>query len=126
MSHDTITLSKDEVESIIKDSTAQIKNEVKAGMKEAISEALNELQEDEVGGYLKQLVLVTSGLFFIYFIFILPGTSITPEELTQYNWFNQSLIEFKSNIINFFNKPTNPGNPPAPNLPDSPNNNNNC
>lgn len=31
-----------------------------------------------------------------YFIFILP---VNPEDLTQYNWVNQSLIELKLSII---------------------------
>jgi hypothetical protein len=106
-------------EAVNTDSISQIKSEVKSGMKEAISEALNELQDDaDVTGYLKQLALISSGVFFIYFIFILPGSGISVEDLTQYNWFNQSLIEIKIHIINYFSKPGNP--PTLPNIPDSP------
>lgn len=108
---------KKELQSVLNDSseslTNNIKGQVKEGMKEAIDEALAEMQEDKVNSeLLKQLALISSGLLFVYFFFILPGTSITPEDLAQYNWINQSLIEFKINIINYFNnKPGNPGTP---------------
>lgn len=103
-------------EAVNTDSISQIKSEVKSGMKEAITEALNELEADAdvSSGYLKQLALISSGVFFIYFIFILPGSGV--EDLTQYNWFNQSLIEIKIHIINLFSKPSNPGNPPINNV----------
>jgi hypothetical protein len=64
---------------------------------------------------IKQLALIGSGMFFIYFIFILPGTNINPENLTQWNWVNQSLIELKRTIkdciLNFIGNSGNPGNP---------------
>ena len=70
-----------------------------------ISEAETKNQSDLL---IKQIAIYSSLLFFGYLIFILPGSSITPEELVQYNWFNQSLIEAKVNIINFFTKPSDP------------------
>lgn len=105
------------------DSLSSIKNEVKTGMKEAITEALNELEADNTQYNLIKNIGLTSALLFMgYFIFFLPGTSITPDELTNFNWFNQSLIEIKIHIINYFNKPGNPPNPgnQLPNIPDSP------
>jgi len=38
-----------------------------------------------------------------YFIFVIPGTGTTPEQFIQYNWFNQSLIDFKLQLIDIFN-----------------------
>jgi len=106
------------------DSISQIRNEVKAGMKEAISEALNEMDNDAKAAgidYLKQAALISSGLFFIYFLFILPGTSISTEELVNYNWFNQSLIELKINILNLFNNNSGgPSNSPGGGSPINP------
>jgi hypothetical protein len=109
---------KKELESVLKDSsesiTNNIKGQVKEGMKEAMDEALAEMQEDKINtDLLKQLALISSGLLFFYLFFILPGTSITPEDLTQYNWVNQLLIEFKINVMNYFNN-NNPGNPGTP------------
>lgn len=56
-------------------------------------------------------------IFFAYFLFYLPNASINPQDLTQYNWLNQSLIEFKITvkdlIINLLSNPTNPGTPPT-------------
>jgi hypothetical protein len=101
-----------ELESVLRDSTLQIKNEVKAGIKEGIIEALNEMEVDERPNYLKQIALLGSGVFFIYFLIILPGPSISPEALTEFNWFDQTLIELKIIVKDYFiNKPGNPGDP---------------
>lgn len=94
----------------IKDLSNKIKEEVKLGVKEGISEAavLEELLEvmreehDNAKSDLiniKSIALVSSLLFFSYFLFI--GSSIDPNELIQYNWFNQSLINIKLSIIEF-------------------------
>jgi len=118
---------KNEVESILKDATSQIKEGVKEGVKEALDEALSQMHEDEANSdLLKQLALFSSTIFFIYFIFILPGGSpITPEDLAQYNWMNQSLIEIKITvkdfIISLFSNPSNPSNPGG--SPSTPGNN---
>lgn len=114
-----VTSLKNELESVLKDSTSQIRNEVKAGIKEGIKEALAEtldqIQDDTANqannDLLKQLALFSSSLFLFYFLFILPGSSINPEEFTQYNWFNHSLIDLKFNIINLFTNPSTPRNP---------------
>lgn len=116
--------------------TTNIQNEIKVGIKQGVKEALNEilneinLQNDvqpdvqsEVNiqpnsYFLKDLAFYISLLFFGYFFFVLPGPSINPEVLTDYNWFNQALIEFKITvkdlIVNIFSKPGNPGAPIAP------------
>jgi len=98
---------------------SEIKLGIKQGVKEAISEVLEEMRDEltESQGnseLLKQIALISSGLFYFYFIFILPGSSISPAELVQYNWFNHSLIELKINIINLLFNPGNPGNPGSP------------
>lgn len=111
------TLIKNELESILKDSTSNIRNDVREGMREAIDEALNKMQVDELNSnsnLLKYIALTSSLIFGIYIIFILPGSSITPESLNEYNWVNQSLIDLKINIKDFIinlliNPPTNPG-----------------
>jgi hypothetical protein len=98
--------------------TNNIKNQVKSGIKEGVKEALEDvladLSEENSSAkteFLKQLAVFSGVLFLGYFIFILPGPSISPEELTNYNWLNQGLIEFKGYLINLFNnKPGNPGN----------------
>jgi len=106
----------------VKSSEIDIKTEIKEGVnqgvKEAFDEILTEVSEKNSPDntyLLKQLALASSIVFFSYFLFILPGSSITSEELTQYNWMNQSLIEFKITvtefIVNYFNNPSNPGNP---------------
>lgn len=94
----------------------ELKSNIKEGIKEALDEILTELTEDNsdynTQFYLKQLALASSVLFISYFIFYLPG-SVSQEELIQYNYLNQSLIEFKVYIINFFNTPATGGaNPP--------------
>ena len=116
--------------------TTNIQNEIKVGIKQGVKEALNEilneinLQNDvqpnvqsEVNVqpnsyFLKDLAFYISLLFFGYFFFVLPGPSINTEVLTDYNWFNQALIEFKITvkdlIVNIFSKPGNPGAPTAP------------
>jgi len=94
-----------------KDINLQIKEGMREAFKEVVEEALDKIHEDELeanSDLLKQLALFSSVLFACYFFFILPG-SVNPEVLSQYNWFNQSLIEFKMNIINLFSKPSNPG-----------------
>ena len=109
---------KSDIESIVKETTSQIKGEVKTGMREAIQEALNEMPEDNNSTpYLKYLALISSGLFFIYFLFVLPGTSITTEEFLNYHWINQSLIEFKITIKDLIIAYLNGGNPGNPDNP---------
>jgi hypothetical protein len=103
--------------------TNNIKNQIKEGMKEGVKEAFDEIVTDLQDDYnskaksdlLKQVALFGSVLFIGYFLFILPGTAINPEELAQYNWMNQSLIELKQYLISyFFNNPGNPGGGVAP------------
>lgn len=55
---------------------------------------------------LKIFVFGISVLF--YFFFIIPS-SVSAEEFSQYNWFNQSLIDFKINLINIFSNGTEKG-----------------
>jgi hypothetical protein len=101
------------IESVLQESISQIQIEVKEGIKSGIKEALDEvisdIQEAESkiqSEYLiKQIALISSLLFFGYFIFILPGSTISPNELIQYNWVNQSLIELKINLINILFNP---------------------
>ena len=96
-----------------KDMNLNIKNQVKDGIKEAVGEILDDLlpQADNTNLY-KNIAFTSSLLFLGYFIFILPGSTINAVELANYNWFNQSLIEFKINLINFFiGGGSNPGNP---------------
>jgi hypothetical protein len=108
---------------------AEIKAEVKEGLKEVINEALDRIHEDEIqnqSNTLKNIVLFSGVCFITYFLFVLPGSGVTPEIMSSYNWFNQSLIDFKLNIINYFsNKPGNPSNPgvgsnPEVSLPSNP------
>jgi hypothetical protein len=65
---ETSSTIKTELESILKESTSNIKNEVRSGMKEAIDEALSQYDDDN-SDLLKQTALITSTIFFIYFIF---------------------------------------------------------
>jgi len=84
---------------------------------EAVNELIDEtdIKKEVESDLIRKSALIASVLFFAYFIFILPGPSISPEELTQYSWINQSLIESKILIkdlfVNLFNNPSNPGNP---------------
>jgi hypothetical protein len=96
------------------DLEVQMKAGIKEAMKEAIDEALDKIHEDELqynSNALKNFAFVSGVLFLSYFIFALPGSDITPEALNQFNWFNQSLIQFKLNILSVFSNPTNPGAP---------------
>lgn len=113
---------KNEVESIIKDSTLQIKDEVKAGIKDGIKEVFNEaldsMPEDNTSKYLKSF-LIGSGIFFIY-LFVLPSN---PELISEYNWINQCLIEFKITLKDLIlsyltnsGNPDNGGNPGGTNI----------
>lgn len=122
---------ENELESLIKESNIQdqIKSGIKSGVKEALEEVLgefreelNDLEQQSSSELLKQIALYSSVLFFGYFLFYLPGSSITLTELAEYHWFNQGLIEFKLSLINLFSNPTDPGNPPVdPVIPSSPN-----
>jgi hypothetical protein len=83
-------------------------------MKEVIDEVIAEIQEVDAQAkseLLKNVAFFGSSLFFIYFVFYLPGSTINPEDLVQYNWINQSLIDLKISFINFITNPSNPGNP---------------
>jgi len=91
------------------DLNVQVKEGMRDALKEVIDEALDKIHDEEIqanSNTLKQIALFSSLLFVGYFIFILPGSPISPEELTNFNWFNQGLIEFKLTvkdlIINFF------------------------
>jgi len=86
------------------DINVQIKEGIKEALKEVIDEALDKMHEAETNNnnLIKNIAFTSGVLFLSYFIFILPGPNINPEELIQYNWFNQSLIEFKINIFNLF------------------------
>jgi len=82
----------------------QIKEGMKEGVKEALDEALNQMHDDEVKtNTLKNIAFFTSIVFFVYFIFVLPDSTVTSEVVNQYNWFNHALIEFKIDLINFLN-----------------------
>jgi predicted PurR-regulated permease PerM len=105
------TSSKDQ---LIKEINNQVKEGMREALKDVVDEALDKLQEGELeksSNTIKNVALFGSLLFIAYFVFILPGSSVNPEVLNSYNWLNQSLIEFKLNIMNLFNnKPGNPGN----------------
>ena len=70
-------------------------------MEEVSKDLAQEANQAYYYDVLKQVTIFGVTLFTIYFIFILPG-SVSPEELTQYNWLNQGLIEYKNIIINYF------------------------
>src|SRR5580692_7715114 len=123
---------EDSISSKIRDNP-NIKNQIKDGIKEGVKEAFNEileemqdkqLQSNTNSDLLKQAALISSVLFFGYFLFILPGPSISPEDLTQFNWMNQSLIEIKivvkDMLLYLFSNPSDPGNNGIINSPISP------
>jgi hypothetical protein len=117
----------------VKDSNVNIKNEIKEAIKEGIKESFEDILDElktqadiESQGYsnlLKQLALFSSVALFSYFFFVLPGSNIEPEVFSQYNWFNQSLIEFKITvndlIINLISNPKGPSNPGSPSIPNA-------
>jgi len=94
----------------------QVKIGIKEGVRESLEEILNELNSDlEVktrNELYKNIALTGSILFFGYIIFILPGST---ENILEYNWLNQGLIELKVSVkelISYFiSKPSDPGNP---------------
>lgn len=110
---------KKELESILQESATHIQQEVKEGIKAGMKEALDEVMSDlqaanaKYQSYflLKKTIIISSILFGFYFVFILPGPSMNPEDFTQYNWLNQSLIELKIYIKEFFINGGNGGNP---------------
>lgn len=90
-----------------------IKDGVKEGINDAINDILDKIHENDnnkIETY-KNIAFISTALMLGYFIFILPGSSISLEDLNQYNWINKSLIEIKINIINYFSNPSNPGTP---------------
>jgi hypothetical protein len=94
------------------DLEVQIKAGMKEAFKEVIDEAIDKIHEEEMlnnSNVLKNIAFVTGVFFITYFIFALPGSTITPQELSQFNWFNQGLIELKLNILSYFINPSNPG-----------------
>lgn len=98
---------------IVNDINVKIKEGVKESIKEIMDEVLDKIHEDELNSkanLLKYSALFGSTLFFVYFLLYLPGAGITPEELANYNWCNQSLIELKVHIVNFFSNSNNGGN----------------
>lgn len=100
---------KNELKSVLTESTSQIKSELKSEM----IDVLDQMREDDIqviDNLLKTLGIVSGVVFLIYFIFVLPG-SIEPNDLAQYNWLNQSLINIKLSIIDLISKPGNPSNP---------------
>ena len=96
---------------------AGIKDEVKEGIKSGIKEVIQDLKDDlaasesDQSDLFKQIVIFTTVLFGIYFIFILPNNT---EVIQDYNWINAGLINIKLSIIDifYFSKPANP--PSAP------------
>jgi hypothetical protein len=104
-----------------------VKNGVKDGIKEAIDQVLSDIKEDELAkakakaNQLKTLAIVGSSFIFICFLFVLPNST---ESLSQYNWFNQSLIELKLGIrdyvVNYFSGPSKPGSSSAAGVINSP------
>lgn len=110
----TTTQIESKLESVISQVKDEVKLGIKEGIKETVGEILEELQEETVNSntnLYKNIALTASGLFLFYFLFALPSSPVSPEELASYNWFNQSLIEFKITVLNLFSGPSNPGNP---------------
>lgn len=93
----------------------QVKIGIKEGVREALDEILNEfnaeLESKTRNDLYKNLALTGSLILFGYIIFILPGST---DNLVEYNWFNQSLIELKVSVKEFISylvsKPSDPGN----------------
>ena len=134
--NDIINFHNSVEDSFIKDSTNKIKYELKEGLKEGIrdgmregiretiDEVLTEIKEDNdiaKANQIKTLAVIGSSLFIIYFLFALPGPSIDPVALTDYNWINQSFIQLKMSVrdfvVSYLSGPGNPGTPPAGSLP---------
>ena len=122
---------EDTISSNIKDSKI-IKNQIKEGIKEGVKEAFGEIldeMKDELNesdkaksNLLTSVAVFGTTLFVFYLLFILPGSELSPLELSNYNWINQSLIEFKLNVINLFSKNPGPsGNTTPDNSPINPN-----
>jgi hypothetical protein len=100
---------EDSIISNIKE-TSNIKNDIKLGIKEGIKEALDEtiteleetIRNNNKSDLYKNVALAGGFLFFSYFFFYLPGfTPVPVEELSLYNFINQSLIEFKIVVKDF-------------------------
>jgi hypothetical protein len=103
---------KNELKSVLTESTSQIKDELKSGMSAAIEDALDKMREDDIqaiDNLFIRIGIVSGVVFLSYFIFVLPSDAAI--DLTQYNWLNQSLINIKLSIIDLITKPSNPGNP---------------
>jgi len=92
--------------------TNKIKNEIRVavtegirdGIHEAIEDLKDQLHEESLNNsnLLKNIAFVTGITILGYFFLGLPGPPISPDDLAQYNWFNQSLIDIKINIYNYF------------------------
>jgi hypothetical protein len=107
-------------DSLINEPTNKIKHEIKQGIKDGVKEALDEIMEDisnqAQSNLLKNIALSSSVLIFGYVLFYLPGSGITPEDLSSYNWFNQSIIEVKLTVFDLIHNlffTGNPGTPPS-------------
>jgi len=89
---------------ITQDLLNQIKQEFKIEFKQVVDEALEKINEMEVesksDNTIKNIAAVAGFSFLFYFFFILPGSPLTTAELAEFNWFNQSLIGFKLDLIN--------------------------
>lgn len=99
-----------------------IKEEVKEGIKSGLNDIIQDLKDDldeldNKSDLFKQIVIFSTVLFGIYFIFILPNNT---EAIQDYNWFNTGLINIKLSIIDLFSKPSNPGTPNTPSTPGTP------
>jgi len=77
----------------------EVKEGIKDGFKELIDEAMDKMNETDPNKVYKNIAFAGGILFFIYFITVVP---INPENLSDYNTFNQILIDFKSNVVNHF------------------------
>jgi hypothetical protein len=93
--------NKDAIAQIKQELNVSIKQGIREGINEAVNEALDRLEDIEAeskSNMYKNIAFVGGILFLGYFCFVIPNDA-SPEVLSQFNWFNQSLIEVKSNIL---------------------------
>lgn len=103
-----------------------IENEIKTGIKSGIKEALEEVIEDieteskmKSDNLIKQFIIASSVLFTLYLFLYLPGSDVNAQDISQYNSFNQFLINLKVTVIDIFSNSS--GKPGAPGTPGSTN-----
>jgi hypothetical protein len=109
--------SKDAINQIKEELNVTFKAGIKEGITEAVNEAMDRLEEIEADtrtNTIKNIAFVGGILFLSYFVFVLPNDA-TPELLSNYNWFNQSLIGLKANLLDliFGNNRGGGGNAPS-------------